>query len=452
MKLKEAGTRNRAAAADVSLVQLSADGVIFTWPEAVALVSQICRLMVASGKHVFDASTIVIRADGGVNVRGSRTSDADRSVHAVGELLRTHLVCTPHPVPLQMIVSQATCTPPFYRSIAEFAEALSFYSSSTPHELTRSVYERWRHDHPVPARLRQPAVPRIRAVAAARVKDFLARARVEWARLSTVLAAYAVRPPWMTHRALSIATAILCCIGVAGFAFAAGLGRSAPALVAKIGRANGEASAALASTMGGAVELLRSRFGPSTPAPANTAIDSHAHRPAARRGATRSASRVPAVRLPSATPSRPARIEDMPISHSSAPASAPVAPLADSNPARSAGNAPTARYSPEASEPGEPRVYSADDADVTPPVAVDRIPSDQLSAGVNRPQDVAAITIVVGEDGRVESATLVRRPATFHGHVAATLSLSAVKSWRFDPAMRNGWPVKYRTTVWLVDK
>jgi hypothetical protein len=142
----------------------------------------------------------------------------------------------------------------------------------------------------------------------------------------------------------------------------------------------------------------------------------------------------------------------MPISHSSAPASAPVAPLADSNPARSAGNAPTARYSPEASEPGEPRVYSADDADVTPPVAVDRIPSDQLSAGVNRPQDVAAITIVVGEDGRVESATLVRRPATFHGHVAATLSLSAVKSWRFDPAMRNGWPVKYRTTVWLVDK
>lgn len=452
MNLKEAGTRNRPAVAQVSLVQLSADGVTLTWPEAAALISQICQFMIASRTQAFDPSTIVIGPDGDVHVRSSRSNDADRSVHAVGELLRTYLVSTSHPVPLQMIVAQATCTPPFYRSIAEFAEALSYYSSSTPRELTRSVYERWRSDRPESVRLLPPAVPSVRSHASARAKDFLTRCRDGWARVSTILAAYAVRPTWMTQRVLSIAAAILFCIGVAGFAFAAGLGRSAPALVAKIGRANGEASAAFASTMGGAVELLRSRFGPATPATGNTTVDSQARHPAPRRIAAPPASHAPAALRAPAASSRLTRIEDVEISHSLAPAVAPVARLADPSPTQSAGSAAITRHSPDASEPAESRVYSVDDSDVTPPIAIDRIPPNQLSAAVNRPQDVAAVTIVVGEDGRVESATLIRRPATFHDQVAATLGLSAVKTWRFHPAMRTGWPVKYRTTVWLLDK
>jgi hypothetical protein len=96
-------------------------------------------------------------------------------------------------------------------------------------------------------------------------------------------------------------------------------------------------------------------------------------------------------------------------------------------------------------------VYSADDDDVSAPVPIDRVRSNPLAA-FNRQQNAAAITIVVSEDGGVESAAVVGRPATFHDGVAATLNLSAVKSWRFYPAVRTGVPVKYRMTVWLVDQ
>jgi len=44
------------------------------------------------------------------------------------------------------------------------------------------------------------------------------------------------------------------------------------------------------------------------------------------------------------------------------------------------------------------------------------------------------------------------KPQTFHDSVVATLNLTAVKAWRFHPALRTGRPVKYRTTVWLADQ
>jgi hypothetical protein len=30
-----------------------------------------------------------------------------------------------------------------------------------------------------------------------------------------------------------------------------------------------------------------------------------------------------------------------------------------------------------------------------------------------------------------------------------TMSLSAAKTWRFQPAIKDGQPVRYRKTVWL---
>jgi len=31
-----------------------------------------------------------------------------------------------------------------------------------------------------------------------------------------------------------------------------------------------------------------------------------------------------------------------------------------------------------------------------------------------------------------------------------TMSLSAAKAWRFDPATKDGQPVRYRKSIWLV--
>jgi hypothetical protein len=92
------------------------------------------------------------------------------------------------------------------------------------------------------------------------------------------------------------------------------------------------------------------------------------------------------------------------------------------------------------------RVYSPEDGDVTPPVAIGHVSAHQAPSHSN----VSAITVVVDEHGRVQSAVLVRWPGSFQETVIATLNLSAAKAWRFEPALRNGRPVKYRTTIWVV--
>jgi hypothetical protein len=434
MKLEEPGTRSRPAVAEVSLVQLSADGATIKWPEAVAIISQICQFLLASGTQSFDASTIVVRQSGDVTLRTSTSGDAEQGVRALGELLRTCLSGTSHPVPLQNIIAQATSRPPFYRSTVELAEALSYYAGSKPQELTRSVYERWQSRHRAPGRVPVHARPRAG-------RHVIGRARL------AMLALYTARPAWMTRRALSITTAILFSIGVAGIAFAAGLGRSAaPAFVAKIGRANGQATAAVVSTMGGAVEFLRLRFIPTASPPVDTAVDSRESQPESRRRARPVSRTAAAVR---AIPSRRLTRMDGGTPHSMVPASQSVTPFAAAIVPLSTDTAET-RHSSAPLELNESRLYSADDTDVTAPVPIDRIRSNPLAA-FNRQQNAAAITIVVSEDGRVESATVVSRPATFRDSVAATMNLSAVKSWRFYPAVRAGRPVKYRTTVWLVD-
>src|SRR5918995_3450708 len=200
MKLKESGTPNRPVVAEVSLVDLSAKGVTLAWPEAVALISQICRCLIASGTQDIKPATISIQSTGDVIVRGSTSGEAERSVQVLGALLRTCLAGTSHPVPLQMLVAQATCTPPFYRSIAELSEALSYYSSSNLQELTRAVYERWRNDRPASVRF-HPQVGRIiYSFGAASFRTFITRSRAVWAQLSALLRRYAARPKWMTQR------------------------------------------------------------------------------------------------------------------------------------------------------------------------------------------------------------------------------------------------------------
>lgn len=462
MKLKEAGTPSRPAVAEVSLVELSANGVTLAWPEAVALISQICRCLIASSTQDIKPSIILIQSTGDVVVRGATSGEAEQSVQVVGALLRTCLAGTSHPVPLQMLVAQATCTPPFYRSIAELAEALSYYSTSNPQELSRAVYERWRNDHPAPARDHLQVGRIIYSFGAACLRKFVTCSRAAWARLFAFLPRYAARPKWIAqrilipHRDLSLTTAILFCIGfcigVAGFAFAAGVGRSpTQALVAKISLANRQTSAALASTVSGAVELVRSRLGRTAPTAETSAIDARVSPPAPRRLGARAASRTSAALDTPAERSDITSIEDVASADRSVTADERVAPPAALPSSQSAETATVPPHPPDLPERNVLRVYSAEDTDVTPPVAIDRVSLNEPPAR-NGQRDAAAITIVVGEDGRVESATLARRPATFKETVAATMNLSAVKAWRFHPALESGRPVKYRTSVWLINK
>jgi hypothetical protein len=61
------------------------------------------------------------------------------------------------------------------------------------------------------------------------------------------------------------------------------------------------------------------------------------------------------------------------------------------------------------------------------------------------PNRLGRIELIIGVDGSVESAKLLGPPRT----VNDGLFLSVAKAWTFQPALRNGVPVRYRKTIWI---
>jgi TonB family protein len=97
----------------------------------------------------------------------------------------------------------------------------------------------------------------------------------------------------------------------------------------------------------------------------------------------------------------------------------------------------------------EPRIWNADDAGVTPPVAlrqdVPRVPST-ISA---QARERGLLEVIIDEQGRVVNVAL-RLP--IHPMFDAQL-LGAAKDWRYKPAMVDGAPVKFRKMIQVsVDK
>ena len=54
--------------------------------------------------------------------------------------------------------------------------------------------------------------------------------------------------------------------------------------------------------------------------------------------------------------------------------------------------------------------------------------------------DTGLVEVVVGAEGKVETAKLISAPQNVH----ESMFLSAVKAWQFDPATKNGQAVRYR--------
>jgi hypothetical protein len=88
--------------------------------------------------------------------------------------------------------------------------------------------------------------------------------------------------------------------------------------------------------------------------------------------------------------------------------------------------------------------YSADSDDVTPPVfiypAIVRMLT-RSSPGIR--DEALKIALIINEQGRVDSVKAMSAPRNIGESVMLTAALSAVKAWRFLPAMKEGVPVKY---------
>ena len=126
-------------------------------------------------------------------------------------------------------------------------------------------------------------------------------------------------------------------------------------------------------------------------------------------------------------------------------AGAPPLDAATSVPARDEGRRGEAQEGGGAevasSEPAE-RIYSSNDIGVTPPVTVR--PQMPVLPPPGVPADALGIVeVVVSDTGEVESVKLLSPPRNVHERMI----LSAVKTWQFQPAMKDGRAVRFRHLI-----
>jgi hypothetical protein len=89
-------------------------------------------------------------------------------------------------------------------------------------------------------------------------------------------------------------------------------------------------------------------------------------------------------------------------------------------------------------------IYSVDSGVVIPPIGVRPKLARQLPPDFD-PNRLGRVELIIGVDGLVESAKLLGPPRT----VNDGLFLSVAKAWLFQPALRNGVPVRYRKIIWV---
>jgi hypothetical protein len=152
-----------------------------------------------------------------------------------------------------------------------------------------------------------------------------------------------------------------------------------------------------------------------------------------------------AVTLPSAeAPIAAAHVTPVPVAVALPPASSVTPAMSPAPPSQEPQAAPGSSLVIEAFANNEPPIYSAGSPGVTPPVSLMPPIPPVLPANLD-PQDIGRIELIIGSDGVVESVKLIAVP----GNVPHSMLLSAVKAWKFEPALKDGMPVRYRQSVWL---
>ena len=117
----------------------------------------------------------------------------------------------------------------------------------------------------------------------------------------------------------------------------------------------------------------------------------------------------------------------------------PVAAAATPPPSTAAPPAPTGRVvvTTLGAEPRDRRVYTADDADVEPPTM--RRPQLQMERRSDTVPSDSYVEVVVDERGEVTQVRLRSSDLSLNDRMI----VAAAKAWQFEPAMKDGRPVKY---------
>lgn len=386
-------------------------GVRINWEEGVAVWLGVLETMVAAGRHEGPIPTfdhVIIERDGGVVVEATRSGD--RGPVAAGRALHALLSTTDVPVALRLFVTQAN-SPDTHASIAAFAQGLAYFGRPERAELIRAIYERYRASSPVTSTAPRAATvpPLPPPVAAAPTQPSSTRP---------------TSMRWLMPTAAVICVASLSAALWLGFV-AEGRDQGGPAA------APAEAPLAETSTGAGTSPTAESIATPET-APDQQRPVSQPAKPRPRPNRVMPASLGSAERV-----TAPTTLSDVLLS--TAVDAALPAPKVSTDVTETEAAPAAVRVAARDTV----TIYSGTDADVQPPVMQQPALPPPVFVGNGADSLVNRMELLIAADGSVERVRLLNAPT----RMPDMMLLSGAKLWKFTPALKDGVPVRYRTTV-----
>jgi len=401
------------------------------WPEGIAIVRAVIEQLLASPRQ---ASTIPelhqvrLTAHGSVEIDGGYRSD--EPVRRLGQLLQATIGSSAPPVQLRLVVSRATAPTPDFKTILEFDTALEYYERPNRDALVRTLFER-AQTTPL------PTTPEVKAT----IDSLAPLSSVADQRSKAPVRRKKINPRTFRVAAAAVILGAAAALGLR-YALAAGavqvdsgVPQAAVEVAAKASETVGEAVVQGISAVTERVGLGRLVSPDAAPSPPPGAIATPPEPVANTATARRSA---PSALKTAATVAQVFDLEPLPIIESDAPSAS----------AGSANGVTDNASSPGPSATVDPlTVYTSASQDVLPPVSLNLPLTRELPPHLRR-EDLTRIELLIAMDGTVEWVRLVGAPQTVHD----TMWLSAVKAWQFQPALRNGIPVRYRKTIWIAPR
>jgi hypothetical protein len=395
-----AGARNPPRAessGSVDLARLLARQTPIVWFEAVAIVQELCAEVVARGAErdlrVPELTEIAITPEGGIELLGDGP-EGQAPVPRAGRVLLTLLAeAQTLPVQLRLLALQEVSPAPSCKSLQEFSTRLELFERPGRTAVVRSVYDRFQKLPALDAELAEDGTPSPNSPPA------LPRP---------------LSPAWWRRRKVQAgAAAVLVAVLIVAMVslWPRPEGQGANDGRGAVTRAVSATADTVAQAAGSGLNTVARWFGvavtdrPTATAPAEPAsVDASPTSAPSRRTAPRTARPVELPRAAEATPE---------------------------------GQAPST----------DTTVYSPVDTEIVPPAFVrSRLPAEP-PLGV-RSEDLSEVEVVVSATGEVESVKLVTQPV----RVLSVMMLSAVKNWRFQPATKDGQPVRYRMRMRLTNQ
>lgn len=413
----------------LTLAEIIRRNVLVEWHEGVALVRAVVEHLLAqhtSSPDIPELHDIELSEDGRVEILGG--TSAAEPVRRLGQLLQATLGQSEPPVQLRLVISQATASTSAFGSIREFDEVLGYYERPNRDVVLQGLFQRADAVPPI-AETKSTSVPMLDVIAPLPTEQPTRAPKRRWSPAEK-----------RRIRRAAVAAVLLLGLIAAGIQYlrvsnTAQREAEVAALAAKASDVVGSAVVTGLSAVTETVGLGR-LVEPTAPAgaPPPAPIESVATPTPSASGK----GNLPAKRLeppsPLPVPTLPVAAFDLDPRPGESPADGPSRPT--SNGASAGTDLPT-----------DPDIFSPSSRDVVPPVGVRPQLPRELPPNVRR-EDLARIELIVAADGSVETVKLASLPRNVHD----SMWLSAIKAWQFQPAMKDGLPVRYLKTVWIASR